>query len=69
MRHFTDEERAALMTLIPTAQGLARDEPALRDWLGQLSDHERALLITWAVHYGPGWDTASIDPSDDACPS
>jgi hypothetical protein len=62
MLNLTDEDRALLAFLIPTAQRLsAVDQRALRAWLWQISDRERALLVTWVAHQGPGWIAANID--------
>src|SRR5258706_10719997 len=69
LRRLTDTDRALLVTLVFTAQPLALDAPALRAWMEQLSDHERALLVTWVAHQGLGWNTATVDLSEDTRPS
>lgn len=63
MLNITDEDRLLLANLVPTAQYLMElNECILRGWLWQISDHERALLVTWVAHHGPEWITANLDP-------
>jgi len=67
MLSLTDEDRTLLANLIPAAQRLiALDKHTLGMWLQWISDHERALLVAWAVHHGPDWITANIDLPDSA---
>jgi hypothetical protein len=65
MLAFSAEERARLAYLVPMAQRLfAGDVHRYSLWIGQLSDHERALLVRWIAHYGPDWHTAPLPKVD-----
>jgi len=62
MPSFTREDLVLLDKLVPIAQRLvALDKRTLGLWLWQISDQERALLVTWAIHHGSEWITASLD--------
>jgi hypothetical protein len=54
----SDDDRAILARLIPTAQRLADDQPELTTWLATLTDHERAVILAWAQQQGLHWAQA-----------
>jgi len=63
MLSLTDEDSVLLAKLVSNAQHLMPlGESMLRKWLLQISDHERALLVTWVARQGPDWMVANFDP-------
>lgn len=65
MQHFSDAERTLLADLVPTLIRLdAIDHPAVHRWVTKLTDHERALLLTWVIRYGFTWPAPAAQPEN-----